>query len=82
MRRLLAAVLLCLICFSLGVRAAPAMEAGPVPPSGEELWESLPPELLSDVAEGILERISGLQDDLRTVQQLQAERLAARPPPE
>ena len=58
------------------------MDAEPAPPSGEELWQSLPPELLSDVAEGIMERISDLQDDLRAVQQLQAERLAARPPPE
>ncbi len=41
------------------------------PLTGEALWETLPPELLSNVAEGIREQISDLEDDLAKVQEIQ-----------
>ena len=80
-RRAAAAVALAAITFTLGIKAgaarAPApTPPAPTPPSGVELWETLPPELLANVAEGISERISDLQDDLRTVQTIQAEKMA------
>lgn len=48
------------------------------PPSGEELWQSLPCELLADVAEGIMERISEQQDDLARVWAIYFEKATMR----
>lgn len=60
------------------------------PLSGEALWQSLPPELLSNVAEGKMEAIASykssiqrLEAELARVQEIQAEKMtAASPPPE
>lgn len=55
----------------------PSVTESPV--SGRELWESLPPELLSNVAEGIEEHISDLMDDLKEVQDIQRRKLNEEP---
>ena len=67
--------------------AQPETEASPspvpeVPPSGEELWQSLPPELLANVAEGKMEeiaslksRIKRLEADLERVGEIQREKM-------
>lgn len=70
------AALVLLLAFAIAVGAGVgerrAPEAAPIEPApeGPELWDTLPPELLANVAEGILERISELEDDLRYVQEL------------
>ncbi len=86
MKRLVAALVLAALAFGLGLcvghgrELEPALEPTPapdmeVPPSGEELWQSLSPELLANVAEGIMERISGLEDDLERVGEIQREKM-------
>ena len=50
----------------------------PRPPTGEAYWRTLDPAQLSWVAEGIMERISALQDELDAVRAIQEEMLAAR----
>ena len=84
MRRLLAVLLLAALCLALGYAAGHAPDKPPdaSPPDGVALWQTLPPDQLANVAEGILERISELEDELARVQELQAKRLATRPPPE
>ncbi len=73
--RLAAVVLLMAFAFAVGAgvgeRRAPEAAPTPAAPEGPELWDTLPPELLPNVAEGIMERISELEDDLRYVQELQ-----------
>ncbi len=65
--------------------------AEPSPPlTGEELWQSLPLELLSNVIEGKMEemseyqsRIRRLEAEIARVQAIQASKMAvARPPPD
>lgn len=78
--RLLAVVLLVTAAFVLGFdtggRQAPDPVPPSMPPSGRELWDSLPVELLANVAEGIQEQISDLQDDLARVQVIQREKIS------
>ena len=78
--RVLAVVLLVTAAFVLGFDTGGRQVPDPAPPavplSGRELWDSLPVELLANVAEGIQQQISDLQDDLQEVQELQRERLA------
>ena len=60
------------------------------PLSGEALWQSLPPELLSNVIESKMEEMSSYQDRIRRleaeivrVQEIQASKLSVpRPPPD
>lgn len=72
---------------SMIFREAPPViepEPTPTPPTpGEELWWSLPAELLSDVAEGKMEAIADhrdkirrLEDELARVQEIQAIKMA------
>lgn len=93
MKRLVAALVLAALAFGLGFGVGrgrelePALEPTPapdmeVPPSGEELWQSLPPELLANVAEGKMEeiaslksRIKRLEADLERVGEIQREKM-------
>lgn len=81
-RRLLAALALFLVALYLGMNIGagrdppPAEATPPPPPSGVELWQTLPAELLANVAEGIQEHIADLQDDLEAVQAIQRDKLA------
>ena len=75
-RTLVALLVLVLVLLSLTAHfAVPAGEAPqesePYVQGGEALWWSLPPELLSNVAEGMEERIVDLQDDLARVREIQ-----------
>lgn len=84
--RVAAMVLLLVLAFSLGYDLgqdrtpdAGLIEATPAPepaPYGRELWESLPPELLQNVADSIEEDISDRMDDLREVQEIQQEKMS------
>ena len=69
-----AVLLLAAWCFAAGYAAghlSDRPQEAP-PPEGVELWRTLPPEQLANVAEGILERISELQDDLELVREMQS----------
>lgn len=46
------------------------------PLSGEALWQSLPPELLSNVVEGKMEEISKLEDDIARIRAIQENKMA------
>lgn len=46
------------------------------PLSGEALWQSLPPELLSNVVEGKMEEISKLEDDIARIRAIQENKIA------
>ena len=93
MRRLAVVVFAMALLFLLSVHVPAAIEIEPAampspPTSGEELWQSLPPELLANVAESKMEAIASyksairrLEDELERVQEIQAEKLASRPPP-
>lgn len=89
-RAVLAVVLTLVLLVAVGsviFREAPPViepEPTPTPPtSGEELWWSLPAELLSNVAEGKMEAIASykstirrLEDELARVQEIQAIKMA------
>ena len=72
-----------------GEPPAPATEPGP-PATGEDLWQSLPAELLGDVIESKLEAIGShrssirrLEAELARVREIQKIKMSeARPPPE
>lgn len=75
-RTVVAILVLTLVLLSLTARFADPVEevpqvSEPYVQGGEALWWSLPPELLSDVAEGIMEQISDLNDDLARVREIQ-----------
>ncbi len=80
--RLVALVLLLALAFVLGIDAGsrqepePAVQVTESPVFGPALWESLDPALLANVAEGIMEEISDLQDDLAQVQAIQREKMS------
>ena len=83
LKRLIVAALLALAFaagYAAGVRAdrpaAPAISDAYVP-SGPALWQTLPPEQLANVEEGIMERISELQDELERVREMIDEENAA-----
>ena len=81
-------VILCATVQPRVLPAAPAAEQQ-TPLTGEELWWSLPAELLSDVVEGKMEAIASYQSTIRRleaelerVQEIQKIKMAeARPPP-
>lgn len=69
-RRLIAALLLAGLCFVVGLRAGYAARRPD--------YENYGLAELSWVTEGIMERISELEDELKYVQLLQREKLAER----
>ena len=84
-------VLAMLVLCGTVVLAQHQAAAEPRPPaSGEVLWQSLPPELLANVAEGKMEAIASyksairrLEAELARVQEIEKAKLAeSRPPPE
>ena len=87
-RKILAASLVAVFLAAIGsahFRSGPPADAmEPEPPvSGEELWRSLPPELLADVIEGKMEQIAKLRDEIARIHEIQQSRAAvARPPPD
>ena len=74
--KLAALALLLVFAFVLGRHAVQEPAQAPEPD-----YDTYDPAQLSWVIEGIQERISELQDELHYVVHLQAEKLAARPPP-
>lgn len=72
-KRLLAVVLLAVLCFILGrASASVGLDPAELPP---EDYTTYDPASLSWVQEGILERISELQDELAVVREIQREKM-------
>ena len=72
--RAAAALLLAAVVFALGVTIGRGRDSPPDPgplAAGEELWESLPPELLAEVIESKREQIAELQDDIERIRGIQ-----------
>ena len=63
------------------VKARGEARPAPAPALERAAWEEMDAAQLSWVIEGIQERMSELRDDLARAQVLQAEKLAALPPP-
>ncbi len=61
--------------YELDEPAAPAVSEEYVL-SGPALWRTLPSEQLANVEEGIMERISELEDELERVREMQQENMA------
>ena len=92
-RKMLAAILVAVFLAVIGsanIRGAPTPDVTEPPLTGEELWRSLPPELLSNVIENKMEEVSSYQDRIRCleaeivrVKEIQACKMASpRPPPD
>ena len=67
----MAAAVLAVVCFVFGWCSGTINAATPVETAYDQPWEDMAPSELSWVAEGTMERISELEDDLAYVQQLQ-----------
>lgn len=74
-RRILALLLIMGVCFFWGLWVASDTPMGQAPACQNPDYESMDAAQLANVAEGIQERISALQDELALVVSIQREKL-------